>query len=325
MLRVLIVVTALGAALWSGWWWVGATGVERAVAAAAMRARADGWEVEWSDLAVRGFPSRFDTTVTQPAVAPPDGAWRWTAPFVQVFALSYRPNHLIAVLPPRQSVATRFGTATVEDDDLRASLRIVPGLDAALAQATATGEGIRVAVDGAPAASVARGQVALRRAPEGGARYDLALSLEDVGIDAALASGLDPEGLLPRTVRSVTVDASATLDRVLDRHLEGPAGMETLEVDAARVVWGGLDFTLSGTLAADAAGLADGTLTLAVGDVDALEEMLEPFLPEGQLRLAGAFLRASEGAAVPLAVSDGVVRFGPLPLGTLPPMRAPGR
>ena len=327
MLRVLAIGTVLAAALWGGWWWIGATGVERGVEAAADAARAQGWDVAWDDLSVSGFPNRFDTTITAPAVAPPDGGWRWTAPFFQVFALSYRPNHVIAVAPPEQVVTGPAGTLRVTENDLRASAVIEPGPDLALRRATVAGRGLAFDWGGA-VVTVSAAQVALRKAADGPPAYDLAIGLEGLVPPGGLIGAVDPEGRLPASIGALTLDATATFDRPIDRHLRGPLGIEALTINGARLRWGPLNLMVTGDLAADAAGLAQGALqaTLDADGIDALTSLAEPFLTGGQgalLRAAINGLAAGGDATLTLPVEAGTVRFGLLPLAALPPLDPP--
>ena len=323
MIRMLAIVTAVGAALWSGWWWLGSTGVERGLASAAETARAEGWTVTWDDLSVSGFPNRFDTTIAAPTVAPPDGAWRWSAPFLQVFALSYRPNHVIAVGPPEQVVKGRFGTLRVTEEDLRASVIVSPGPDLALERATVAARALAFEVEGTRV-DVASAQGAVRASPDGPFAYDVALDVEGIAVPEGALAAPDAAGPPPVGVGSIVLEARATLDRPLDRNAEGQARLRALDVEALTVRWGEAEATLTGRLAADAAGLATGTLQVVAPDVDRLLVLLDGIAPEGQAALARAFLGDRGGEArVTLPVTDGVLRLGPFPLATLPPFAPP--
>ena len=131
MRKLLVLIFAL-AALWSGYWFVGATAVERGTQVLLDDLRAQGWQVEVADVGTRGFPNRFDTTATQVKLADPLGGFTWTAPFFQVLALSYKPNHVIAALPESQSFELPGQTLQVDSTRMRASLVVEPGTALAL-------------------------------------------------------------------------------------------------------------------------------------------------------------------------------------------------
>jgi len=91
------------AALYAGYWVVGSRTVEGQAVSGLDALQSDGWTVAYSDVNTRGFPSRFDTTVTDLDLTAPDGT-RYQAPFVQALALSYRPNEVIAAFPDEQTL-----------------------------------------------------------------------------------------------------------------------------------------------------------------------------------------------------------------------------
>ena len=124
-MRTLFVVVALLAALYGGYWFIGQSQIERRAEAALADLEARGWDVAYSDLSTTGFPSRFDTTVSDIALTSPDGGIAWAAPFVQVFALSYRPNRIIAAWPDMQSLAVGGQRLDIAAQGLRASASAV--------------------------------------------------------------------------------------------------------------------------------------------------------------------------------------------------------
>ncbi len=119
-MRILIALVLIAAVGWSGYWFYGARSLHRAIRAEIAELRSDGISVETDDISVTGFPNQFDTTFTTPRLAWPSGVV-WSAPFLQIFALSYRPNQIIVALPPRQSLSGPFGEAVIENGRARAS------------------------------------------------------------------------------------------------------------------------------------------------------------------------------------------------------------
>ena len=325
MTRWLAVAVAVAVVLWSGWWFVGSYGVRRGVEGAAADLRAGGWDVAWDDLSMAGFPNRFDLTVDAPRATDPTGAWTVSAPFVQVFALSYRLNHVIAVAPDTITVDGPAGEVVVTDDDLRASAVVAPGPDLALTRATVAGEGIGIEWQGRTV-GVGAAQWALRLG-EGARAYDVALGAERIALPPAIRELVDPDGRMPDVVGALTGRGTAILDRPLDRHLAGPVGVEALTLEDAALRWGDVSLRLRGTLTADAAGRAEGALEVNVGDVDRLMDLVEPYLPQGQARLvrtlAAAAVAGAPGGWLPLPVERGAVRFGPLTVAMLPVMDPP--
>jgi hypothetical protein len=117
----LILVTALAALVYAGYWALGARSTLADTRALAEELRAAGWEVSWTDLSLRGFPSRLDLTVENPALRLPDGA-AWQAPFIQSLQLSYRRDRAILAFPPRQTITLSGTDISLENGPLRASV-----------------------------------------------------------------------------------------------------------------------------------------------------------------------------------------------------------
>ncbi len=112
MRRLTIIVLAL-AAIYGAYWVFGASMVERTATSRAELMRLEGWKIDYDDLSTRGFPSRFDTTVTALDVEIPSGDLAWSAPFVQALSLAYKPNEVILALPESQTITLGHGVDAV--------------------------------------------------------------------------------------------------------------------------------------------------------------------------------------------------------------------
>lgn len=310
------------AVLWGGYWFVGSTTVEKGLNAWLSDSAANGLDVSYAGLQTRGFPNRFDTTITDIDLTHRQSGVRWTAPFVQLFALSYKPNHLIAVWPNEQTFGIAGQVFNVTSDDLRGSLVLEPNTSLTLDRTVLEAENLTVTPAGTTPWNVKRAFVATRQTPDAGDSHDLSVTLDDLTLPDHLADTLDPDGNLPRVIDGLTVDA--TLE------LTGPISRESLDVDLTRVVfrdatirWADLSLGVSGTLEADAMGFADGTLTL---NADNWREVFRI------LATAKLVDPVWEGAIAPLAEADGnpetlttsltfdrgILYFGPLALGNAP-------
>ena len=128
-LIILVVVAGLG---WSAYWYVVAQGWNSALNTWLEDRRADGWQADWADLTVRGFPNRIDTTLTELALADVQAGWAWTAPVVQILSLSYRPTDVIVALPTDSVLQTTRATYALHGDKIRASVVVEPSTTLAL-------------------------------------------------------------------------------------------------------------------------------------------------------------------------------------------------
>ena len=319
-MKALTIVVAVLAALYGGWWFVGRAAFERGAVAGIEAARARGWEIAYDDLAVAGFPNRFDATLDAPRVTTPGGAVTWSAPFVQAFALSYRPNRLIAVGPREMTVELPAGRIDVTTTDLRASAALTVSTRPALQRATLVATGLETAGAGLDA-TLSTAQLAMRRMG-GEAEYDVALDLRDLRPGDALRAAIDPYGTLPEAIGAITADVHATLDRPLEAG--GTPRPTALRVSDARLAWGDLRLSLTGALDVGADGVPEGVLTLdATGWQAALRlaGSLGLVAPERlPLLTAGMAGMAEEDGTVTLELTfeGGEIRLGPIPLGPAP-------
>ncbi len=341
MRRVWILLAlAVGAvALWGGYWALGA----RAYLAAVDRALSDQnpqAPVRAAGRSLAGFPNRFDLTLFSPRLA--FGGIEWTGAFLQVFALSYRPHHVIVVFPREHFLRLNGQTWGVSTADARASLVAEPSLRLPLERAVLVFRAPKVLDPaGRLFAEATNARAGLRRLEP--LRYDLAVEISTLELaflsvlprpaagGSANPAPLDPAADLaawPRILELVRLEGDVVLDRPLDRTvlLERPPEF-TLVVKEMRVHAGAFDFALSGTLVVDGKAPPAGTLTLSLSP---WPEILRLLLDVGVLRPDGfrildrlarelADRDAPERLSLPIRVEAGRVKLGPIVLFALEP------
>ena len=317
-MRGLLWVTVVLAVLWGGWWVVGSRGV---------KAAAESWLAEngtYEDVTVVGFPNRFDLTVSGIDLTDPASGIGWRAPFAQVFAMTWKPWHLIAALPGGQVFSLPTGEVTLDGQGMMGSLLLVPGTDMALSEAVVQGAALRLS----PGMGVLQGMekaVASIRAEAGGDHvYRLGLSVKQVQLLADWATAVK----MPALIDEGFLDATATLSAPIDRHVgANRPGLRQLDVTSARLNWGTLQLFAKGTLTRDDAGFAAGQIDIRVENWRLLPPILvasglitEGFAPA---LTRGLEVMAAEGddpevLTLPLTAAGGYMRLGPLPLGPAP-------
>ena len=320
MIKWLTGIAAVVALAWSGWWVIGSRALDRALKEGIEAARAQGWRIDYDDLSVAGFPNRFDTTMTAPHVTTPGGAVDLTAPFVQVFALAYRPNHVIAVAPREMALEVPGEVIEITDADLRGSLVTTGAADPVLDRSTVTAEGLRIAVADLWA-EIGTGRFATRTVGDA-TRHEIGLSLSDIALSPAARAALDPEERLPQRLDGIEVDVVVALTDAVG------AGRDprptALDVQRLEIVWGETRAALTGALDVGPGGLPEGDLVLALEGWAPLLEAAAAggLIPAGQARLLAAGIGGlADGAGVanvPVTVAEGRIGVMGLPLGSLP-------
>ncbi|GIT91182.1 hypothetical protein JANAI62_16370 [Jannaschia pagri] len=316
MLRLLTILSLVAAILWGGWWLLGAYSLDRGIAAGLDQARDQGWRVTVGDTSVSGFPNRFDTQFTEVDVTTPDGLWGVAMPFLQVFALSYRPNDIIVVPATTATVTTPGAPLAISADDLRASASLSLSSQPDVERLTVVGTGLSVAsADGDLALD--RGQLALRTAAEPFS-YDLAVSLAGMALEQASF----PAGL-PDRIDDAAVDVTATWDRP---PAEG-GRLVSLKIRHSYVRWDDIRVDAGGDIRIGPSGFPEGDLVVdLVGWQGLLPVLAQAGLPAGQVALLAGGLTGLEDngvARVPLTLRGGQMLFGTIPLAALPRLPAP--
>ena len=310
------------ALVWGGYWFVGAraieTGAEDFFAAQGPRAGRE-------SLVVRGFPNRFDLTVTQPEFNDPVVGWRWTAPFAQVFAMTWKPWHLIAVVADTQQIDTSQQRIAVSSTDLRASLVLHPGADLALDRLVVEAVALRAVSDLGWDMRVAK--LAFASAEDASRRntHRIGLQVEALDFGATVAAALpDLGGVISR----LHLDAHLVLTGPLDRHLgAGAVALAAVEVNDLTLAWGALQISAKGSVARASEGFAEGVIDLEIHQwrqVPAALAALGLVEPGVALTYGKALELLAESGEdpdvlkVPLKFKAGRMTLGPLPIGRAP-------
>jgi hypothetical protein len=332
VMRSLLAILILGASLWGGYWFVGSRGIEAAFSQWFDARRADGWVAETRALGVQGFPNRFDTVFEDLVLADPQSGLAWEAPRFQINALSYRPNHVIAVWPERQLVATPQEKFVVESRDMRASLVIAPDTALAPRRMTLTAEFLRVTPQARVEETTALSALTLAAERMEGATYRLGLRAEGLTLAAPWRALLDPENRLPQMISGASADLTVTFDKPWDRSAIERARPQPTQIKVALADgrWGELQLQAAGTVEVDAQGLPEGEITLKARNwreivtlmrvAGVLPESLAGSVESGlgmMARMAGN----PETLDIPLGLRGGRIWLGPVPIGPAPVLR----
>ncbi|WP_299425361.1 DUF2125 domain-containing protein [uncultured Shimia sp.] len=326
-MRLLTLLVLLAALAWSGFWLVGYGALTAAMPKWFEDRRAEGWVAEYDDLSVSGFPSRLDSTFENLTLADPQTGVAWDAPFFNLHALTYRPNHVIAVWPNSQTLAIPGEKLSVTTGDMRASLVLDPGTDLTLNRANVAIENLGVTSTANWQLAASGVNLAMHRDSADTRAYRLAFKADDLTPPAgyALPNGID----LPRSFSSFRADLTATFDRLWDRTAIEHARPQPVSLDLtlAEVIWGDLQLHAAGKVSIDASGYPTGEVTIrAVNWRDILNVARHSgHLPVSVLdtvEQALGFIAQLSGNAkeldIPLTFSNGATKLGPLPIGPAP-------
>ena len=325
MNRWILLVSAALALGWISFWALSAWNMKASVEDWFEMRRAEGWRASYAEVAVRGFPSRLDVTLSDVRLHDPARNLGWEAPFFQILGLTYKPGHQILVWPNQQIVDLPQGRVTFDSSGLRASI-----------VHTSNGEILRANLE-AETLNIAGPRRTLALAGLRGAFQDIPDSpdLYRLGLSAAALAG--PDGPLTRgngTADGLQLQAEIAFDQGwrLDA-LAGPRPQpERIDLTLAEYRVEGLELNIAGRLAIGPKGRATGDMTLrAVNWREMLAQAREAgHIPNGLadsldtgLGLIAGLKGKPDTLDVPLQFDEGQMSLGPIPLGQAPQFALP--
>ena len=332
-MRKLLFLLVTLTALWSGYWFVGSSVIRSAAEDWFTAQAAQGITAEKTGLTVAGFPNRFDLTVDGLRLADPASRIGWQAPFVQVFAMTWKPWHIIAALPPEQVITLPDQEITLGSQGLRASLRAGVSTDLPLAMAVVESDSFAARSTEGWSVGAARSVLSLAQAAGKANAYDIALDVADLAPDPAALQRLVPDGSLPATLSVVKLRATATLTAPLDRHAgDTRPRLAAFDLTETLVTWGEVSVTAQGSIAPDDKGFAAGRIEFTVANWRRIMPLLvaagvvKPELARTVETMLGNLAQQSgdpEVLKLPLVLTGGWMSIGPLPLGPAPVLLPP--
>ncbi|MDC0431402.1 DUF2125 domain-containing protein [Paracoccaceae bacterium] len=325
-LLLVILVAALG---WSGYWFVGAQSLRDGISRWFENRQDAGWIAAYSAVSVRGFPNRFDTNFTDLELADTRTGWAWSVDFFQLFSLSYKPTHLIAVWPPQQKLSTPTKKLAINSADMRASLVVDEPKSLALDRSSFVAKDLTVTNSDQTGVRANLLSLALQRRDLATHSYQIALSVKGLSPLEATRKQIDPTSILPSYLQLLKADMTIAFDRPWDR-----SALETLrpqptaiELHLAQATWGALNLKIAGKLAIDGAGWARGDVTVKASQ---WREILDLTRSTGQLpdqvidmtEKALGFLAQLKGQGssldLTLTLKDQKIFFGPIAIAPAP-------
>lgn len=325
-MRILIALVLVAALGWSAYWFYGSRRLDTAIRDGLETLRENGVQVEVERISVGGFPNRFDTTIERPSLSWPSGIG-WSAPFLQILALSYRPNQIIVAFPNTQEVAGPFGSAKVETVRARASALFRPGVDPILDHGNLVADDIEIALGKRSARAVKL--LAATRIPEGASAdvQNIGVTIDDLDLPAELAARLG--GASRARLDGATLDATLHLSEpvTVEALKTGRLIVERIEIGRLDLDWGGMSLDGTGAFDVSSDGSLDGSLDLSVTNWRRALQMVAAsgLLPIEQRRLVeegadalAALTGGEDRLTAQIAIRSDRMWLGPIPIGPAP-------
>ncbi len=307
----------------AGWW------MQNRIADWFTDQAAQGWQAEYADLTLAGYPTRHVSTLDNPALADPVTETAWQAQGLVIESPAIWPGHVtlrFADAPQRLSYFDQ--TLTLMTEDMTADLRLHPGLALELETLALTAGPWSMTEGGAPVAG-ADSLVLSTQQLEAADTYAVMVRAEGFQPGDRLRRVASFTQTLPETFETLELDATITWDKPWDRSAVETARPQPRQVQLrlAEATWGPLSVLAAGAFTIDEAGIPDGTITIKAEN---WREMLAIATQAGVLpdQVAGpaertlGFLEGLGGNPnaldLQLNLRGGAVALGPIPLGPAP-------
>lgn len=329
LMKRLTYFVAILALIYSGYWAVGSYALQNGLQSQRQVLTDQGWDVAYDSLKTRGFPSRFDTTVTDLAVTAPDQSVSFAASMIQVLALSYQPNKAIIAFPPEQTLTLDGLPIDIKSDGFRVSVGANANTALSLNQVSTEAKSVAFLLGQGELTSFRDLLAVSRESSAAPNTYDTYLTATDIAWPALILGQLPQGADLPDVIGNITFDGTITLDRAIDRHslpvwADDPGQLRGLNLRNFAVTWGALTASANGAFTVDEAGTPDGTITVTIDDWQgALAAAQSTGLLPAQFQFMAQSMgqtlsQGAETLVLPITVQNGNLSVGPLPLGPAP-------
>ena len=328
MRRGLIAVLVL-AVLWAGYWFGAARLVERAAEAWFKAQTGAGTLAGHDGLRVTGFPLRFALDITRPHLADTDTGTGWSAAEARIAARAWMPWRVTLDLPEQQMLDLPGQELTINSSAMTATVALLPGATLPLDWTDLSGDGVSLLSSQGWALAIAHITATTRRDLTDPLTHDLRAEARSITPDEGFRRRLAMQSTLPELIEGWRVDAALSFTAPLDRNAaEMQPRLAALKLRDATLTWGTLILSASGDLTPDAQGFAEGRIDLRLtGWRDLVPVLVAAQLvkPEVAPTVTRALeVMAKDGTAevldMPLVLSEGWMRLGPIPLGPAPMM-----
>lgn len=325
----LVRVVLLAALLWSGYWFVAGWGLRSSVTDWFAARAEQGWQADFAEISTGGFPLRHETTITSPALADPANGTAWQADWLVLQSPAIWPGQqTLRFTNTPQRLSYFDQTLVLQADDMRADLKLHPGIALDLSHMSLTAGDWTISRDGEIQTEADSLLLSMTQTdtPE---TYRIQVEAQDFAPGDDLRRGLGNVASLPPSFETLQADMTVTFDTVWNRSALELARPQPRQIDLtlAEVKWGALRLFAAGDLTVDETGVPTGEVALKAENWNEMLTLAQAAgaLPEQAVEPVSRVLGMLAGLGgnpnaldVKLNFRDGYVALGPIPLGPAP-------
>lgn len=315
-------------ALWSGWWFIVATGVERAVQNWLELRQAEGWQAEAQNITHSGYPATLKLRIDAPQLADPTTGVALEMDRLDLSAPAWWPGDVTLDLPETPiRMASHDGPLTLQAEQGQAVLNLHPGPSLQVEAMQATSGLWQIAAPEGALLSGTDFTTSMVQDPDTVETYVFDINATALTPGTILRAGLPPDW--PLTFDAFKARMTVTFDTPWDRTaLEDRRPQpRVITIEDADIKWGPLRHRASGNLTVDSEGIPDGTLIVKIENwrqaLDIAQDngaLAADFRPQAEtvLNMLSNLGGDPETLNLTLTFKGGAMAMGPIPLGPAP-------
>ncbi len=329
-MRIMIRLLILLAVIWSGWWWLAATFIDRGADGWLAARRSEGWQAQVQPIATKGFPSKFQTQITDLSLADPEKGVALRLDSATVSAPAYWPGYVTLALPSSPielDIAAITHLFRVQNGTAR--LHLHPGASLQLDHMQTRGgawqwntrQGNALAGDDW-AMQVAQNPAVIEK-------YQFDLQITNLRPGDQLRTLLSVPSDWPLSFEHFSADLAVTFDRPWDRRAveDQRPQPRRITLQDAKATWGPIRLVANGDLIVDDMGIPEGAANLLVENWTELLELAVAggvltanIRPQAQAMLGALANMGGDPTRLDLSLrfAAGEMYLGPIRLGPAP-------
>ncbi|MCE8555774.1 DUF2125 domain-containing protein [Ruegeria pomeroyi] len=325
----LVRVALLAAVIWSGYWAVAGFGLRGSVMSWFEMQAARGWQAEYAETGLSGYPFRHRIEIEAPALADPDTGTAWRADWLALQSPAIWPGRRSLLFPDTPQRLSYFDrTLVIEAEAMRADLDLAPGVVLELRTMGLSAGEWSVTRDGEVLADADALTLSMTQQDQPEA-YVLHAELSDLAPGRDLRRAMGGAEGLPRSFERAEISMAVTFDRPWDRAALEERRPQPVEIDLslAEAAWGELRLFAAGKVSVDEYGIPTGAVALKAENWREMVAMAQQAgaLPQQAAEPLSRVLTMLAGLGgnpdaldVELGFRRGFVTLGPIPLGPAP-------
>lgn len=327
--RLLIKIVIALMAVWVGWWWIAATGLQSSITTWREARQVDGWQADVTSTARGGFPLRIAATLEDLALLDPQTGVALRVPQVTLSSAIYWPGYATLDVPQGQIVLSTPGDAlTLGTDGATAGMRLRPGTALELQAMSASAQALTLDLPEGRLASLNALEAQVQQGTDPAA-YTIRLDATGLAPGALLRDALRLSQVWPEAFEVFSADMTVQFDRPWDR-----AALEVrrpqpraITLHSAEARWADLRLLLGADLTVDEQGVPSGTVRIAAENWQRMLDLAQgsgalsagqrPQIENG-LRVLSGLSGTADTLDLEITIREGRMQMGFIPLGRAP-------